>query len=142
MVVDKTDAVTLVLEFPGNRKVSPAAFLALIFVAGWANSRRDGLSLVKTPSVELNQHVTLLRPQALSHSFVDRASPGEQVKHRSAIFFASECRGRPVEAHFSVDPVEEEACVFSSRSRCCEVEVDGARVAELHRAPRLLDLAT
>src|SRR5947209_15401530 len=42
MVVDTTDAVTLVLEFPANRKVSPAAFLALIFVAGWANSRGDG----------------------------------------------------------------------------------------------------
>jgi len=39
MMVDKTDAVTLVLEFPGNRKASPAAFLALIFVAGWAKSR-------------------------------------------------------------------------------------------------------
>src|SRR6266403_5475557 len=42
MMVDKTDAVTLVLESPGNRKASPAAFLALIFVAGWANSRGDG----------------------------------------------------------------------------------------------------
>ncbi len=42
MMVDKTDAVTLVLKFPRNRKDLPGALLAMTFVGWRANSRGDG----------------------------------------------------------------------------------------------------
>src|ERR1700747_3660688 len=48
--VDKTDAVTLVLEFPRNRKDSPAALLALTFVGWRANSWGDGHPVGGNPS--------------------------------------------------------------------------------------------
>jgi hypothetical protein len=49
-MVDKTNAVTLVLEFPRGGKDSPAALLALIFVGWRANSWGDGHTERTTPS--------------------------------------------------------------------------------------------
>src|SRR6266436_64229 len=61
MVVDKTDAVTLVLEFTGNRKASPATFLALIFVAWWAKSRGDGHAVGTTSDRYCSNHAIARR---------------------------------------------------------------------------------
>src|SRR5947207_2006897 len=67
-MVDKTDAVTLVLEFPRNRKDSPAAVLALIFVSWRANSRRDGHAEGRTP-----------HPHRCNHGV------GRRVDHRNGV---------------------------------------------------------
>ena len=48
--VDKTDTVTLVLEFSRNRKDSPTAIFALIFLCWGADSRANGYSVGADPN--------------------------------------------------------------------------------------------
>jgi len=48
--VDKTDTVTLVLEFSRNRKDSPAVIFALIFLCWGANSWANGYSVGADPN--------------------------------------------------------------------------------------------